>query len=82
MSTNTIWKQVTKEEFYAFINSYPAKLHLNTTNFCTPALCSYNDFSRGNWPESVVAGFFKNEDLPDEWNAGENEYLLLRELCP
>lgn len=82
MSTNTIWKQVTKEEFYAFINSYPAKLHFDTTGICDPPLSSYNDFSRGNWPNSMVARVDRNDLLPKEWNAGENEYFLLRELCP
>ena len=75
------WKQVTKEDFYNFIDSYPTKLDFDTTGICDPPLSSYNDFTRGNWPDSMVAKVYRNDMLPKEWNAGENEYYLLTELC-
>ena len=76
------WRQVTKEKFYDFIKSYPTKLEFDTTGICDPPLSSYNDFSRGYWPESMVAKVHRNDMVPKEWNAGENEYYLLNELCP
>lgn len=74
------WKRVTKDEFYAFINAYPTNLDFDTTGICDPPLSSYNDFTRGTWPDSMVAKVYRNDMLPKEWNAGENEYFLLREL--
>ena len=82
MSANTKWIRVTKEEFNSFIKSYPANLDFDTTGICDPPLSSYNDFTRGDWPDSMVAKVYRNDMLPKEWNAGENEYFLLRELYP
>lgn len=82
MSTHTKWRRVTKEEFNNFIKSYPANLDFDTTGICDPPLSSYNDFTRGNWPDSMVAKVYRNDMIPKEWNAGENEYFLLRELYP
>lgn len=76
------WRRVSKEEFNSFVKSYPANLDFDTTGICDPPLSSYNDFSRGNWPDSMVAKVYRNDMLPKEWNAGENEYFLLAELCP
>ena len=55
------WKQVTKEEFNNFIKSYPANLAFDTTGICDPPLSSYNDFSRGNWPDSMDAKLNRND---------------------
>ena len=74
------WKLVTKDEFYKFVNSYPTKLDFDTTGICDPPLSSYNDFTRGVWPYSMVAKIHRNDMLPEEWNAGENEYYLLKDL--
>ena len=74
------WKRVTKDEFYEFINSYPTKLDFDTTGIYEPPLSSYNDFTRGFWPDSMVAKIHRNDMLPEEWNAGENEYYLLKDL--
>lgn len=73
------WKRVTKDEFYEFVNSYPTKLDFDTTGIYDPPLSSYNDFTRGVWPYSMVAKIHRNDMLPDEWNAGENEYYLLKD---
>ena len=74
------WKHVTKDEFYEFVNSYPTKLDFDTTGIYDPPLSSYNDFTRGVWPDSMVAKIHRNDMLPEEWNAGENEYYLLKDL--
>ncbi len=56
-------KRVTHDEFHDFINNYPNKLEIDIVHFCEPPLKQYNDFSLGNWPESVVASclFFRDE---------------------
>lgn len=65
-------KQVTQAEFDAFIKSYPRALeeHLYAR---TPPVISYNDFTLGNWPESVIArhdvGLNGPED--DQWEIDE-----------
>ena len=71
------WKRVSEEEFYAFIKAYPNKLDFDTCGIYDPPLSSYNDFSRGMWPDSMVAKIHRNDMLPQEWNAGENEYFIL-----
>ncbi|MBQ8570317.1 MAG: hypothetical protein IJ444_02265 [Kiritimatiellae bacterium] len=74
------WQRVSKDEFYEFVKSYPNKLAFDTTGICDPPLSSYNDFTRGNWPESMVAKVYRNDILPKEWNPGENEYYLREEF--
>jgi hypothetical protein len=50
------WKDVSKEEFAAFVKAYPNALHTDITGICEPPMQSYNDFSDGKtWPESMVA---------------------------
>lgn len=73
------WRRVSKDEFYKFIDSYPVELRFDTTGICDPPLSSYNDFSKGRWPDSMVAKVYRNDMLPKEWNAGENEYYILNE---
>jgi len=77
VTMNSKWKRVSKEEFYAFIDSYPSDLHFDTTGIFDPPLSSYNDLSKGPWPKSMVAKIIRNDCLPKEWNAGENEYFIL-----
>ena len=73
------WKKVNKEEFYAFIKAYPNQLDFDTTGICDPPLSSYNDFTKGMQPDSMVAKVYRNDMLPEEWNAGENEYFIRAE---
>lgn len=50
------FKEVSKEVFDAFINTYPRKLEWNITNISEPPLGTWNDFADGKkWPESIVA---------------------------
>ena len=52
-------KKVTKEEFDAFIASYPNELDRDVE----PPLVNYNDFSSGKtWPDSIVAFFHWEDD--------------------
>lgn len=77
--TKSPWKRVSKEEFYAFIKAYPNKLDFDTTGICDPPLSSYNDFSRGMWPDSMIGKIYRNDMMPKEWNAGDNEYFIRTE---
>lgn len=52
----------TKEKFYAFVKSYPRKLERDVTAICEPPLLTYNDFTLGRWPKSMVAKCVLNED--------------------
>lgn len=50
------WKQVTREEFEAFVRDYGKPLTYDVCQIPEPPLLSYNDFSWGKvWPESMVA---------------------------
>ena len=48
-------KKVTKEEFKEFIVNYANKLEFDMLGTFEPPLKSYNDFTLGDWPESIVA---------------------------
>lgn len=48
-------KPVTKEEFEQFILSYPRPLDRDVARMAEPPVVTYNDFSLGMWPQSVVA---------------------------
>jgi hypothetical protein len=49
------FKQASKAEFEEFIESYPNKLESHTSHIITPPIVSFNDFSLGKFPESIVA---------------------------
>ena len=57
-------RQCTKEEFDAFLSAYPRELLPNTHLICEPPMRSFNDSTRGNWPNSMVAKviFWKDAD--------------------
>ncbi|MCC2615981.1 hypothetical protein LJ739_06980 [Aestuariibacter halophilus] len=46
---------VTQSEFHEFLDKYDGKLTVDVTTMCEPPTCSFNDFTLGNWPDSVVA---------------------------
>ncbi len=48
-------REVTKDEFDAFAKAYPRPLERSVTAICEPPQLSYNDFTLGDWPKSVVA---------------------------
>lgn len=73
-------KQVTKEEFYEFINSYNNKLEIDVAGMFEPPLKSYNDFTDGKvWPESVVAfiKMYSESIIP-----ADDEYFIVIPTMP
>ena len=68
------FKEVSKSEFEEYIKTYPGHLEKHVVGFCTPMLITYNDFSRGGYPEkSIVA---KTWDEPEE----ERTYCIIDEV--
>ena len=47
----------TKEEHAAFIAAYPRPLTRDVLTICMPEQLQHNDFTLGDWPESVVASY-------------------------
>lgn len=73
------FNKVSKDEFAAFIKSFPAKLGYDVTGICEPPLASYNDFRNGKvWPESMVAKIILNESMKGHpaYHGEPNEYLI------
>ena len=60
-------KEVTKQEFIDFCNSYPRDLICDECGISTPPAVSYNDFEIGWWPLSVVASTHAYEDNPEDY---------------
>jgi hypothetical protein len=48
-------KTVTKEEFAQFLAAYPRPLDRDVSFISEPPVVTYNDFSLGDWPASIVA---------------------------
>ena len=46
---------VTREKFDKFIEDYPRELETNVVTIGEPPLITYNDFTLGSYPNSVVA---------------------------
>jgi hypothetical protein len=59
---------VTKEEFDAHIKAWPRKLYLDVYGAHQPPLVTFNDFTLGNWPDSVVASYDKDDWLDEDGN--------------
>ena len=47
--------QVSKDDFWLFVKSYPNKLETDVAGMYEPPIQSWNDFTLGKWPESIVA---------------------------
>ena len=60
-------KEVTKQEFIDFCNSYPRDLIRDVCGISDPPAVSYNDFEIGWWPLSVVASTYKYDDNPKDY---------------
>lgn len=60
-------KEVTKQEFIDFCNSYPRSLAYNVCGISEPPAVSYNDFEIGWWPLSVIASTHKYNDNPEDY---------------
>ena len=50
-------REVTEEEMLAHVKAWPRELERDVYRACDPPFVSYNDFTLGNWPESVVASY-------------------------
>jgi len=59
-------KDVNKDDFNTFVAAYPRPLHKNVSGISEPPTLTYNDFTRGNWPDSVVAQVMLFEEYPKE----------------
>jgi hypothetical protein len=67
-------KSVTVDEFEQFILAYPRQLSRDVAQFCEPPVVTYNDFSLGKWPGSVVARHTFIDctaRVPSEWAVKE-----------
>lgn len=52
----TKFREVSAEEFKAFLKAYPRPLCFDVAGMCEPPLATYNDFTIAPlWPDSVVA---------------------------
>jgi hypothetical protein len=60
-------KKVTKEEMNAYLDAYPrSALERDVCGIGDPPTVTYNDFTLGVWPESIVARFYLGRGQGDE----------------
>lgn len=83
-------RDVSKDEFAAFLKAYPRKLERDVYAACEPPMVTYNDFERAPyWPDSIVAStstegtFFRiiadiNSPVPDDGKRDTDTPLLDR----
>lgn len=55
----------TEAQMYAWVKAYPRKLTVDVYAVAEPPYVTFNDFTLGDWPDSVVASFHAG-DLPGE----------------
>jgi hypothetical protein len=74
--------KVTKEQFEQVLDSYGRqKLTRAITAICEPPMTRYHDFSGGKkWPEGRVAYIIRNSAMPEDYNAGPDEYHIEEEV--
>ena len=63
-------RDVTEAELRAFVAGYPRPLAIDVTGISEPPTKSWNDFTRGPWPASVVAACALDDDMgrqPVRW---------------
>jgi hypothetical protein len=51
--------EVTEQELRDFVAAYPRDLYVDVCGIGDPPLVTYNDFTLGSWPESVVASYLR-----------------------
>jgi len=71
--------EVTKEEYYAVIRSYPNTLNWDVYFVCEPPMGTHNDFSKGLWPESIV-GKINLNDNQEHYGFKDSQYFILNSL--
>ena len=67
-------KSVTHDEFYEFIKNYPRKLDVDVVYFNEPPVKTWNDFTLGKWPKSIVASCRVFSDDP-YYTESEKDYV-------
>lgn len=60
-----IEKQVSRAEFEKFLKEYPRPLERDVYAPNEPPLVTYNDFTLGVWPHSIVASTYLYDDNPE-----------------
>jgi hypothetical protein len=65
------WDEVSEDELNAFIDSFPAPL----SEDLYMDWYSWNDFSRGVWPQSMVAMAYRGRDETDP-----DKFKILKDL--
>ena len=75
-------RKVNFDEFIDYINNYHYTLERNVTGICEPPLITYNDFSLGSWPDSVVASYLAYSDDPNDYyyTAPENREFYVYDV--
>jgi len=49
-------RECSEAEHKAFVNAYPRRLEVDVYRVPEPPVVTWNDFTLGNWPDSVVCG--------------------------
>ncbi len=71
------WSEVTKDEFYKYLENYPRELTSDCSAVSDPPLVTYNDFQLANrWPDSIVAKFNAGEGDAYYGNNYKNRYYV------
>ena len=60
-------RQVTKEEMLAHVAAWPRPLKIDVLGTFDPPLITYNDFTLGKWPDSVIASLFDDNGVESGW---------------
>ena len=67
-------KQVSREEYQAFVENYPRELHKDVWQTVEPSLIMFNDLSLGEWPKCIVAETWAYSDIP-----GDRYYVPMKD---
>lgn len=61
------YDQVNEASFNSYLKNYSRQLKLDINRMCEPYSTSYNDFSLGEWPDSVVAKIIGYPEQKYNW---------------
>lgn len=54
---SSTFKEVSRDDFHRFIDTYPRKLTYDVTGICEPPLAAYYDFEAEKGPNAMVARY-------------------------
>lgn len=62
-------REVTKAEADTYLRAYPNELRKDICGIFEPPCVTYNDFTKGDWPKSVVVSVSLDSDygMPDRY---------------